>query len=139
MIPPRSFVSSVYCASPGASLSRSFESEALQQLVRARPFDLDLAHVRDVEDARIRADGAVLRDHALVLDRHLPAGERHHPRAERDMPIVQRRLLQRLRHRSGDPSDLRPETAPEEPPRCQRAGTGAADRVVGLALYGPTL
>ncbi len=59
--------------------------------MRARPLDLELAHVRDVEDAAVRAHGAVLRDHALVLDRHLPAGEGHHPRAGGDVAVVERR------------------------------------------------
>ena len=70
--------------------------QALEQLVRARALDLELAHVADVEDAAIGAHRAMLRDDALVLDRHLPAGERDHPRAERDVPVVQRGALQRL-------------------------------------------
>ena len=68
----------------------------LQQVARRRPFDLDLAHVRDVEDAGVGAHGAVLGDHALVLDGHLPAGERHHARAERDVAVEERRAAQRL-------------------------------------------
>ncbi len=72
--------------------------ERLEQLVRARAFDVELAHVRDVEHPSVGSDGAVLLDHALVLDGHLPAGERHHPRAEGDMPVVQGRALERLRH-----------------------------------------
>ena len=43
-----------------------------------------------------RADGAVLRDHALVLDRHLPAGERHDPRPGGDVALVERRPQERL-------------------------------------------
>ena len=72
--------------------------QALQQLVRARSFDLDLAHVRDVEHAGVDANRPVLLDHPFVLNGHLPAGEGHHPRAERDVTIVERRPLQRLRH-----------------------------------------
>jgi hypothetical protein len=71
---------------------------ALEQIARARPLHLELAHVRDVEDARVGPHGAVLRDDALVLDGHLPAGERHHPRPELDVPIVKRRVLERLGH-----------------------------------------
>ena len=104
MIPPRSFVSSVYCASPGSIRPRSFESSRLEQLARPRPLDLELAHVRDVERAGVLAHCAVLRDHALVLDGHLPAGERHHARAERDVAVVQRRAAERL-HRRGCYSD----------------------------------
>ena len=70
--------------------------QRLQQLVRARPFDLDLTHVRDVEDARVGAHGLVLRDHALVLDRHLPAGEGNHARAGGDVAVVERRAEERL-------------------------------------------
>ena len=64
--------------------------------MRPRPLDLELAHVRDVEDAGVAAHGAVLGDHALVLHGHLPAGERDQPRAERDVPLVERRSAQRL-------------------------------------------
>ena len=76
MIPPRSLVSSVYCASPGAIRPRSFESSDCEELRGARPLDLELAHVGDVEDAAVAAHRAVLGDDALVLHRHLPAGER---------------------------------------------------------------
>ena len=72
--------------------------EALQQLERARAFDLDLAHVGDVEHAGVGANRAVLLDDALVLHRHLPAGEGDHPRAERDVPVVKWCALKRLRH-----------------------------------------
>ena len=64
--------------------------EALQELELGRAFDVDLAHVRDVEDAAVAPDGEMLGDHALVLDGHVPACERHHPRAEGDVAIVQR-------------------------------------------------
>ena len=74
----------------------SFESSRLQQVARRRPFDLDLAHVRDVEDAGVGSDGPVLLDHALVLHGHLPAGEGNHARPEGDVTIVERRLPQRL-------------------------------------------
>ena len=95
-MPPSSFVSSVYCASPGASRSTSFERSALQEVPSRRALDLDLAHVRDVEDAGVAADGPVLGDHALVLHGHLPARERDHARAERDVAIVERRPAERL-------------------------------------------
>ena len=70
--------------------------QRLQQLAGVRALDVELAHVRDVEDAAVAANGAVLRDHALVLDGHLPACERHHPRTGVDVPTVERRLQQRL-------------------------------------------
>ena len=89
-MPPRSFVSSVYCASPSRELREVVREQPLQELELRRPFDVDLAHVRDVEDATVATDGEMLRDHALVLDGHVPACERHHPRAEGDVAIVQR-------------------------------------------------
>ena len=64
--------------------------QALQQVRLPRPLDVQLAHMGDVEDAPVAADGEVLRDHALVLDGHLPAGEGNHSRAERHVAIVQR-------------------------------------------------
>src|SRR5581483_11952196 len=41
---------------------------SLQELVRTGPLDVELAHVRDVEDAGVAAHGPVLLDHAGVLD-----------------------------------------------------------------------
>ena len=61
-----------------------------------RPLDLELAHVRDVEDAGVLAHGSVLGDNAFVLHGHLPAGEGHETRAERDMALVERSSAQRL-------------------------------------------
>ncbi len=72
--------------------------QALQQLVSAGALDLELAHVRDVEDAAIRPHGAVLGDDSLVLDRQLPPGERDDATARLDVTVVQRRAEQRLRH-----------------------------------------
>ena len=62
--------------------------------MRVRPFDVQLAHVRDVEHAAAGANGHVLGDDALVLDGHLPAGERHHPRSGAELPLVERRPAQ---------------------------------------------
>ena len=54
-----------------------------------------LAHVRDIEQAGLRADMIVLGDDAVgVLHRHVVAGERHHAAAARDMQRVQRGLFQ---------------------------------------------
>ena len=74
---------------------------SLQELAGARPLDLELAHVRDVEDARVGPHRPVLGDDALVLHGHLPAGERHHPRPQLDVPIVERRVEERLGHGQG--------------------------------------
>ena len=69
----------------------SLESRCCRKLGRLRPARLDLAHVRDVEDARTRRAPPGARSlTALVLDRHLPAGEGHEPRAGRDVAVVQR-------------------------------------------------
>jgi hypothetical protein len=72
--------------------------QALQQLVRARAFDVDLAHVRDVEDACVGSHRAMLLDHALVLDGHLPAGERDEACPECGVAVVERCREQGLRH-----------------------------------------
>ena len=72
--------------------------EPLQELVRPRPLDLELSHVRHVEHACVGTHRPVLLDHARVLDGHLPSGERDHPRAEGDVTVVERRALKRLRH-----------------------------------------
>ena len=56
--------------------------------------------MRDVEDAAVRADRAMLGDDAVVLDWHVPAGEGDHPRAEGDVPLEEWGPLKRLRHAS---------------------------------------
>ena len=102
--------------------------------MRAWPFDLDLAHVRDVEDPGVGADRPVLLDHPLVLDGHLPAGERDHPRAECDVAVVERRLLQGLRHAETIlVSPLRPafRTKTGLPRRHPRMGRGSGPGRVG--------
>ena len=96
MIPPASFVSSVYCASPTSSRETSFESRPWSSSARRRALDLDLAHVRDVEDAGVGPHRPVLGDHALVLHRHLPAGERDEPPAGLDVLVVEGRAAKRL-------------------------------------------
>jgi hypothetical protein len=55
------------------------------------PLHLELAHVRDVEDAAVAADGAVLGNDTFVLNGHLPARERNHAGSESDVPLEQRR------------------------------------------------
>ena len=95
-MPPWSFVSSVYCASPSADLVEIVREHGLEQLVHVRSFDVELSHVRDVEDAAVAAHGAVLRDDALVLDGHLPPGERHHACSGGDVTSVERRLREGL-------------------------------------------
>ncbi len=70
--------------------------DPLEELLRLRPGRLDLAHVRDVEQAGARADVHVLLADALVLDRHLPAGERNEPCVGGLMTLVERRASEGL-------------------------------------------
>ena len=91
---------SEYCAWPGCELVDVVRERRLEQVACGRAFDLELAHVRDVEDAGVGAHRLVLLDHALVLDRHLPAGERDHARAEGDVTVVQGRAPERLHPRA---------------------------------------
>ena len=72
----------------------------LEVVVRSGAGQLELAHVRDVEDARGRPHRAMLLLDARVLHRHLPAGEVDDARAERRMALVERRSACRL-HRGG--------------------------------------
>ncbi len=60
----------------------------LQVIVGAVPRDLQLSHVRDVEDARGRPHRAVLAHDGRVLHRHLPAGKRDEARAESGVALV---------------------------------------------------
>ena len=57
--------------------------------------DLELAHVRDVEQPRRPAHGQVLRDEARVLDGHVPAAEGDHLGPALAVDGVQGRLAQR--------------------------------------------
>ena len=59
------------------------------------PFDEELAHVRQVEQACPFADRAVLLEDPAVLDRHEPAAELDQPRAKLCVPVGKRRLLDR--------------------------------------------
>jgi hypothetical protein len=83
-----------------ADLREVVREERLEKRRHLGPLDLDLAHVRDVEDAAVGPHRPVLRDHALVLHGHLPAGERNHASAGGDVPLVERRAKEGLRHRA---------------------------------------
>src|SRR5207237_6743065 len=50
----------------------------------------EFAHVREVEQCRVRAHSAMFRNDSFVLDRHLVSSERHHLRSQRDVPLVER-------------------------------------------------
>ena len=58
--------------------------------------DLELAHVRDIEDTGPRPHGAVLVHDRAVLDRHLEAGEGNEACAQIDVAVEQRRPPERL-------------------------------------------
>jgi len=53
--------------------------------------------VRQVEEASVVPNRAMLRDDAFVLDRHLIARERDHLRAELGVPVEERRAAHRRR------------------------------------------
>ena len=85
---------------------------ALEEVERRRAVDVDLAHVGDVEGARVRPHCPVLLDDSLVLNGHLPPGEGNHSRARFLVARVQRRALQRGLHDGDDSSDSRPPCDP---------------------------
>ena len=58
-----------------------------------RTLDVELAHVRQVEQADALADGSVLLEDRAVLDGHQPAAELDQPRAEVAVDLGQRRLV----------------------------------------------
>ena len=70
--------------------------DPLEEGERARPLDLDLAHVGDVEHPGVGPDRGVLLDDPVVLNRHLPAGERDELGAALAMAIEQRSALEVL-------------------------------------------
>ena len=72
-----------------------------QERARALAFDVDDAHVRDVEHARVAAHRAVLVDLGAVVDRHVPAAEIHHARAGRAVHGVEGCLFRHAGLRSG--------------------------------------
>ena len=65
--------------------------------IPVRAGDLELAHMRHIEDAGGGADGVMLgQDSAGVLHRHLPAGKGNHLPAQCFVGIVQGSALQSL-------------------------------------------
>jgi len=74
-------------------LRRVVGRDALDRGKRVLAGDLDLAHVADVEDAGLGADGGVFVREAAVLDRHVPAAERDHFGPRSAVAGVERRLL----------------------------------------------
>jgi len=62
----------------------------IQESVRRRTLDEDLAHVTDVEKADGLADREMFVDDAGILQGHLPSAELDEPRARGPMPFVER-------------------------------------------------
>ena len=78
------------------------DDEGLEEWGAIAAAEAEAAHVGDVEEAGGGAavEGGV-HDRVLVLQRHAPPGERHHFAAVLDVEVVERRLLELHRLRSG--------------------------------------
>ena len=70
-------------------------NEILQERERTSSFDLEFAHVADIEEAGASAYRFVLFQNTAVLNRHLPAAKLYKPRAHRAMLFVERSTFQR--------------------------------------------
>ena len=122
----------------GLELRDVVREQLLEELPRLRPLDLELAHVRDVEDAGVGPDRLVLGDHALVLHRHLPAGERHEPRAGFDVLLVEGRAPECLHCRdANDARVFRRAGSAAEKIRSPGGRAGASTGSLGLGSPGP--
>src|SRR5687767_8845878 len=86
--------------------------------------DLELAHVREVEQADGGSDGAVLLDDRAVLHRHLIAGEGHHSGSELDVEGMKRGPAQLARGGCGHALASADTTLPVSGPR--RIATAAS-------------
>ncbi len=80
----------------GADAVEVVREHPLDERDRPGAADLELAHVRDVEDPGVPAHRAVLRDDPLVLHRHLPAGKGDHPCSRGHVAVVERRAAKGL-------------------------------------------
>ena len=89
----------------GSDPAEVVREPCLQVVGRTVAVEHELAHVRDVEDARGGANRLVLLDDRRVLHRHLPAGEGDDAGAELGVSLVERRAAERLHER--DPNRLR--------------------------------
>jgi hypothetical protein len=90
---PRGHQARVLCP-PDHQLGGVVAGHELNEVERPLSRDLDLAHVRDVEQPHPRADGTVLLDHAGVLHRHLETRERHDARLRLEVAFIQGGPLQ---------------------------------------------
>ena len=115
----------------GGELGDVVGEDPLQERLGVGPGRLDLAHVRDVEDAGALAHGLVLGADPAVLDRHLPAREGNEPRAGRHVAVVQRGALEGL-GAGGHPgwtlaAESRGHYPPPGVPRGERCGRHGSD------------
>ena len=77
--------------------------QLLKRRIGAAAMHQQLAHVADVEQARIFARPQMLGDDALILDRHFVAGERHHPRRRARDATHRAEAFRAAEARSGPP------------------------------------
>ena len=80
---------------PDLQLAGIVAGDVLDRGQRVFAGNLDLAHVRHVEQARRGAHGQVFGRDARILDRHVPAAKRNHAGAKRHVRVVQRGFLER--------------------------------------------
>ena len=91
---PSGVVSAEYLNLPDLQLRRVVAGDVLHGVEGAGAGNLDLAHVRDVEQTGCGPHGHVLGRDAGVLHRHVPSAEGHHPGAQGDVGGVQGCLLE---------------------------------------------
>ena len=93
MMPPSGRQATVYSARPSVSWPTSLVTRRCTACGGARPAEVHLAHVRDVEHADRAAGGLVLLDDARrVADRHHPAAEVDQLGAQPAVRLVERGL-----------------------------------------------
>ena len=122
MTPPSAAQIIEYWARPMARLGGSVIKRRGQGRPGFRALDLELAHVRQVEQPDPLADRPVLLDDRAVLDRHQPATELDEPRPEGPMRLGQRCPVDGRLHRVGHGAV---------------SATGRADAVPGCAITRP--
>ena len=139
MIPPSGGADHRVLRPPDGERRRVAHERAGERRARLRPLDEELAHVRQVEQAGGRPDGAVLLDDAGVLDRHQPAGEvdepaRRAPRADRGAGSASRRSAPaRSSARASSPSRRRPGSCRRSRPSAARATRARSVSKVSMA------
>ncbi len=80
-------------ACPDLELVHIVSQHRVEPCARTAPFDNELSHVRNIENANAVSDGLMFLDDARVLHRHEPAAERNDFRPEPHMLFVKRRFF----------------------------------------------